>query len=93
MSRRQWTKDEKKQIIMASLKGEESASELCRRHGLHDVTFYKWKKQFIEGGIEALGRDGKATSREVQLLRENEELKRIIGDLTIENQFLKKLQK
>ena len=57
MSRRQWTNEEKKQIIMASLKGEESAAELCRRHGLHDVTFYKWKKQFIEGGIEALGRD------------------------------------
>lgn len=93
MSRRQWTKEEKKQIILAAVKSEESVAELCRRHGIHDVQYYKWKRQFIEGGTEALGRDGKQTSREMQLLRENEELKRIIGDLTIENQFLKKLQK
>jgi len=80
MSRRQWTKEEKKQIVLAALKGEESAAELSRRHGIHDVSFYKWKKQFIEGRIEVLGRDGKATNWEVQLLRENEELKRIIGE-------------
>lgn len=93
MAKRVWGIDEKKQIVLAGLKSEDSISELCRRWGVHQSQYYRWKSLFIEGGVEALKNNGKLTSKEVHLIREIEELKQIIGDLTIENRLLKKTQK
>ena len=48
--------------------------------------FYKWKEQFLEGGRKGLA--GKDPDR--ALIKENEELKGIIGEMTIANEILKK---
>ena len=93
MAKRVWSVDEKKQIVLAGLKSEGSIGELCRRWGVHQTQYYRWKSLFIEGGTEALKNNGQLTSREANLQRENEELRQIIGDLTIENRLLKKIQK
>jgi len=92
MSRKYWSPDEKLQIILAGLKAEDSIGEICRKFGIHQSQYYRWKKVFLEGGKEALKGNGKISNRELQLLKENNELKSIIGDLTIENRLLKKLQ-
>ena len=33
-----------------------SAAELCRKHGISDATFYKWRSRF--GGMEVSTRSG-----------------------------------
>jgi len=93
MAKRFWSAEEKKQIILAGLRSESTVGELCRRAGAHQNQYYRWKQQFLEGGTEALKGNGRATTREVMYQRENEELRQIIGDLTIENRLLKKMQK
>lgn len=93
MTKRQWSGEEKRQIIMAGLKSESTVGELCRRTGIHQNRYYHWKQQFLEGGLAALKGNGKVSTREAMYQRENEELRQIIGDLTIENRLLKKMQK
>ncbi len=56
-----------------------------------DVMYYKWRKTFLESGLNGLRINGKVTSGEAALQRENEDLKAIIGELTVENRFLKKI--
>lgn len=92
MSRGKWSPEEKQKIVMTGLRNEMSVAELCRQYGVSDVMYYKWKKQFLDSGYQGLKGNGKASSAEVALQRENEDLKALIGELTVENRFLKKIQ-
>ena len=56
------------------------------QHGIAVSLFYKWKEQFLEGGRKGL--EGKDTDR--ALVKEVENLKSIIGEMTIANEILKK---
>lgn len=92
MARKKWSPEEKQKIVVAGLRNEASIAELCRRHGVSDVMYYKWKKAFLEGALHGLKGNGTANSTEAALKRENEELKALIGELTVENRFFKKIQ-
>jgi putative transposase len=56
--------------------------EICREHGISDATFYNWKAKY--GGMQ---------TREVRRLKdleeENAKLKRIVANLTLENDAIK----
>ena len=72
---------------------EVTVNDLCRREGIKPHSYYSWTKEFMEAGKERLARDAvrDATQREVQQLRrENEELKQLVGDLSLEVYRLKK---
>jgi len=56
--------------------------ELCRQHGISDVTFYKWRSKY--GGMEAS--DAK---RLKELEAENRRLKQMLADQMLENQAIK----
>ena len=73
--------------IVAILKESDAGaatSEVCRRHGISPNTFYRWKAKF--GGLEV--DDAKRLRR---LEDENARLKRLVADLTLDNQALKDL--
>lgn len=73
--------------IVAILKESEagtSTGELCRRHGVSRNTFYRWKGKY--GGLEV-----GETRRLRQLEEENRRLKRLVADLSLDNQVLKDL--
>jgi transposase len=58
-------------------------AELCRKHSIQESTFYKWNKEFLEGGKKRLSGDltREATSDEVaDLLKENLTLKETLAD-------------
>jgi len=92
MTKKKWSPEQKQKIVLAGLRNEMSVAELCRRHGVSDAMYYKWKKAFLESGLNGLKSNGKVTSGEAALQRENEDLKALIGELTVENRFLKKIQ-
>jgi len=94
MAQHQWTLEQKLEVVLLGLKGEISVAELCRRHGVTETTYYKWRSRFLEGGKQGLS-NGKSgpSSRERQLEQENEELKTTLGELTVQNRLLKKLEK
>jgi len=93
MAQDRWSIDEKLALVLAALQKEASIAELCRRHGVTETTFYRWRSQFLEAGRQGLASSGKgATGRERELLRENEELKKTVGELALDNRLLKKLK-
>jgi putative transposase len=57
-------------------------AELCRRHGITETTFYRWRKKY--GGL-----DGTEARRLKQLEEENRRLKRIVADQALNLQVLK----
>lgn len=83
-----WTASEKSRIVLESLMTNISTAELCRKYNLSPNTFYPWKEKFLESGKMAFtNTDGNACKN---LQKENDNLKRIIADLTIANDTFKK---
>ena len=92
-TRRRFAPEEKIRIVLDGLRGEQSISELCRREGIASNLYYRWSKDFLEGGKKQLTGDTvrEATSDEVTDLRsENRELKEVVAEITLRNRILKK---
>jgi putative transposase len=61
-----------------------STSEVCRRHGISDATFYKWKAKY--GGLEV------SEARRLKSLEdENRRLKKLLAEAMLDNAALKDL--
>jgi transposase len=94
-SRRRFPAEDKIRIVMEGIRAEVSVADLCRREGIYPAIYYKWLKDFMEAGKGRLRGDARreASSNEVQDLRqENERLKLLVADLSLENLGLKKSQ-
>jgi len=92
-TRRQYSAEEKIRIVLEGLKGEVSISELCRREGIVSNLYYRWSKDFLEAGKKRLQGDTsrEASSSEVTDIRaENEQLKQLVAELSLNNRLLKK---
>ncbi len=75
------------------MRGEDTISAICRKHGIHVNNYFKWSKEFIEAGKRRLSGDAlrEATRNEVtDLRRMNDLLKRELGEMYVENKELKK---
>ena len=92
-TRRKFNSEEKIRIILEGLKGEDSIANICRKEGIAPSVYYKWSKSFLEAGRRKLNGDTmrEATSDEVSELRkENEQLKQLVAEITLQNRVLKK---
>lgn len=72
--------------IVGILKEQEAGamiSEFCRRHGITDAAFHRWKRKF--GGMEI------PDARRLKQLEENRALKRIVADQALNLQVVKDL--
>jgi putative transposase len=71
--------------IIAILREQEAGSktvEVCRRHGVTEATFYKWKAKY--GGLEV------SDARRLKALEdENAKLKRLLAEAMLDNAMLK----
>jgi len=81
MKRSKYTEEQIVRILKESEAGI-SVTELCRKYGISDATYYNWKAKF--GGMELSD-----VRRLKQLEEENRSLKTIVADLTLDNQALK----
>ena len=87
MPGRVYSSEEKYNIIMESFQNPDiTIGAICREHGIAVSLFYKWKEQFLKGGRKGL--EGKDPDK--SLAKEVENLKSIIGEMTIANEILKK---
>ena len=92
-SRRKYTPEEKVRIVLEGFRREVAVNELCRREGIKPGAYYAWTKDFMEAGKERLTRDAArdATRQEIeQTKRENNDLKSLVADLSLEVYRLKK---
>lgn len=93
ITRRTFTAEDKIRIVMEGIRGEESVSELCRRERLHTTVYYRWLKDFMEGGKRRLRGDTQreAGREEVASLKdENARLKQLVADYALDLMALKK---
>ncbi len=90
--RKQWTEEQKFTIVLAALRGEQGIAELSRQHGVNDNLIYKWKGKFLEGGRQALG-NAKSKRLEQRLQAENMQLKKLLGEKTLEIDILEQLSR
>ena len=71
--------------IIGILKEQEAGAktvDVCRKHGVSDVTFYKWKSKY--GGMEA------SDAKRLKALEdENAKLKRLLAEAMLDNAMLK----
>jgi putative transposase len=56
--------------------------ELCRKHGITETTFYRWRRQY--GGLQV-----NETKRLKALEEENRRLKKLVAELSLDNAMLK----
>jgi putative transposase len=73
--------------IIAILREHEAGAktaDVCRRHGVSDATFYKWKAKY--GGMEV------SDARKLKGLEdENRKLKKLLAEAMLDNAMLKEL--
>ena len=84
MKYRRFTIDFKRSLIEQLLSETASVTELCRRYNISSGQLYTWKRQYAEDKLEA------EPSREAELVARVRELERLLGKVTLENEFLKK---
>jgi transposase len=92
-TRRKFTPEEKVRVVLQGFRREVPVSELCRREGIKPNVYYAWLKDFMEAGKARLQADTlrDATRSEVDgFRRENEQLKQLVADLSLEVLVLKK---
>ena len=63
---------------------EAKTSELCRKHGVSEATFYKWKAKYVGLTVSEL-------KRLRSLEDENRRLKQIVAQQALDNWALKEL--
>ncbi len=81
MKRKRFTEE---QIIGILKEGESGVplADLCRKHGMSDASFYKWRQKY--GGMEV------SEARRLRELEDiNRRLKSLVADLSLDNQMLK----
>jgi transposase len=92
-TRHKFTSEEKIRIVLEGFRKEIPVSDLCRREGIWAAIYYKWLRDFMEAGKARLKGDSlrEANREEVtKLKRENDRLKAVVGEVTLENYVLKK---
>jgi transposase-like protein len=84
-SRRKFTSSFKAQVAIEALKERESLAELSKRFEVHSNMIGKWKKEFLEKSSTVFD-----TKKDEKSEVSPEKLYAKIGQLEIENDFLKK---
>ena len=82
MQRRKWDSKTKVQIVIQGLKGR-TVAEICGEYLITQNQYYQWRDQFLSNAGKAF-ETAKQSRVEERLAKENERLKSLIGELTLE---------
>ena len=83
-NQRSFSLEFKRQVVEELLSGESRPAQLCRRCNISSSLLYYWKRQYCRGKFNNEPTEGAALKDRV------EKLERLVGRLTLENEFLKK---
>lgn len=81
MKRTRFTEEQIIGILREQEAGQKTA-DVCRRHGIREGTFYKWKSKFG-------GKDVSDAKRLKTLEAENARLKKLLAETMLDNAMLK----
>ena len=86
-SRRKFSSTFKAKVALEAIKGQQTLAELSTKHDVSPVMISKWKSEFLERMSMVF--EG-ASSKEEETSMDSKELYAQIGQLKVENDFLKK---
>jgi transposase len=81
---RTFTAEFKREVVEELLSGTTRPAQICRRYSISSGLLYHWRKQYSGG------RFGNEPIQEAAMQDRIERLERMVGRLTLENEFLKK---
>ena len=87
MSRRKFTSKFKTKVVLEALKERHSLADLAQKYEIHPTQISSWKRDFLDGA-EAVFEKGK-TDKRSDAEKKNDQLLKTIGELKVENDFLK----
>ena len=84
--------EEKVRIVLDGMRYPEGITGLCRQVGISRSTYYHWQRTLLEKGKEGLisRRNGKPDPQRTKLIQENQRLKELVANLSVDNPVLKK---
>lgn len=86
-----WTAKRRTALVTQILKGETSAQEAARKHGLTVSEVEDWRDRFLAGAENAL----RSRPRDDEALKDDEikRLKQKVGELVLDNDILREASK
>lgn len=83
-----YTMEFKAKVALEAIKGDSTLNEISKKYGLHATQINRWKQQALAG----IKTNFKGKQQKAELDHQNliDNLYRQIGQLTCENEFLKK---
>ena len=87
-SRRKFTAEFKSKVVLEALKERSTIEELAKKHEVHPTQINTWKREFLSKATSVF--DDKNDSEQKQKEADTEKLYAQIGQLKVENDFLKK---
>ena len=83
-NQRSFSLEFKRRLVEELMSGESRPAQFCRRYNITSSVLYHWKKQYSRGKFN------NEPTEEGALKDRVEKLERLVGKLTLENEFLKK---
>ena len=88
ISRKKHSTQTKVKVVLEALKGEKTTAEITAKYGIHSTQINNWKRDVLKIIPEAFSSNRKRQEDDQQALID--ELYKQIGQLKVENEFLKK---
>jgi transposase len=74
---RQFSPDQKAETVLAGLRGDRAARDVCREYEIAETLYYQWRERLLEGGKAALANPREKTAEHTEII----ELRRKVGQL------------
>lgn len=87
MTRKKYTSKFKTKVVLEALKERSSVAELAQKYELAPQQIHLWKREFMAKAEDVFESKGK--SKKSQADQEKDALLKAIGQLKVENDFLK----
>ncbi len=88
MKRRRFSSEFKAKVVIEALRERMTAQQLAEKHKIHPQQIAKWKREFLSGASTVFDRGSSSAKSEEE--KERDKLLKVIGELKVENDFLKK---
>jgi len=90
ITRRKFTSEFKKKVVLEALKERNTIQELAAKYEIHPQQITDWKRHFMDNSEVAFERPGTEDGKTAEQEKLIEQLYAQIGQLKVENDFLKK---
>jgi len=88
MIRKKFEPGFKARVALEAVKGEKTLSQLSSEYGVHATRISKWKQELVKGASGIFGKKGGSQNNMQEEVMEK--LYKSIGELKVENDWLKK---